>query len=226
MSPKIKRHSSFEGHPGCRTTWRRAAASRVPSVRQAPLLAHVGVRAHAPAFPAPVPQQAAEMLMPKKNRVAIYELLFKEGVMVAKKDVHLAKHPELADKNVPNLHVMKAMQSLKSRGYVKEQFAWRHFYWYLTNEGIQYLRDFLHLPPEIVPATLRRQTRPETARPRPKALDGERPARLARGEADRDTYRRSAAPPGADKKAEAGAGASADFQFRGGFGRGRGQQPQ
>ncbi|KAG9335771.1 hypothetical protein JZ751_003682, partial [Albula glossodonta] len=89
------------------------------------------------------------MLMPKKNRIAIYELLFKEGVMVAKKDVHLAKHPELADKNVPNLHVMKAMQSLKSCGYVKEQFAWRHFYWYLTNEGIQYLRDFLHLPPEI-----------------------------------------------------------------------------
>ncbi|KAB1688351.1 hypothetical protein FNE69_29230 [Klebsiella pneumoniae] len=25
------------------------------------------------------------MLMPKKNRIAIYELLFKEGVMVAKK---------------------------------------------------------------------------------------------------------------------------------------------
>ena len=50
------------------------------------------------------------MLMPKKNRIAIYELLFKEGVMVAKKDVHLAKHPELAEKNVPNLHVMKAMQ--------------------------------------------------------------------------------------------------------------------
>ncbi|KAL4675457.1 hypothetical protein H8959_009602 [Pygathrix nigripes] len=110
-----------------------------------------------------------QMLMPKKNRIAIYELLFKEGVMVAKKDVHMPKHPELADKNVPNLHVMKAMQSLKSRGYVKEQFAWRHFYWYLTNEGIQYLRDYLHLPPEIVPATLRR-SRPETGRPRPKDL--------------------------------------------------------
>ena len=26
------------------------------------------------------------MLMPKKNWIAIYELLFKEGVMVAKKD--------------------------------------------------------------------------------------------------------------------------------------------
>lgn len=62
-----------------------------------------------------------------------------------------------------------SLQSLKSRGYVKEQFAWRHFYWYLTNEGIQYLRDYLHLPPEIVPATLRR-SRPETGRPRPKGV--------------------------------------------------------
>ena len=34
--------------------------------------------------------------------------------------------------------------------------------------GITYLRDFLHLPPEIVPASLRRQARTETARPRPK----------------------------------------------------------
>ena len=177
-------------------------------------------------FPAPAPDTATvAILMPKKNRIAIYELLFKEGVMVAKKDVHMPKHPELADNNVPNLHVMKAMQSLKSRGYVKEQFAWRRFYWYLTNEGIQYLRDYLHLPPEIVPATLR-HSRPETGRPRPKGLEGERPARLTRGEADRDTYRRSAVPPGADKKAEAGAGSATEFQFRGRFGHGRGQPPQ
>ncbi|ETE69094.1 Pikachurin, partial [Ophiophagus hannah] len=130
-----------------------------------------------------------------------------------------ALHPELADKTVPNLHVMKAMQSLKPHGYVKEQFAWRHFYWYLTNEGIQYLQDYLHIPPEIVPATLR-HNHPQTGRPRPKGLEGERPARLTRGEADRDTCRRSAAPPGADKKAEAGAGSSTEFQFRGGFGHG------
>ena len=25
--------------------------------------------------------------------------------------------------------VIKALTSLKSRGYVKEQFAWRHYYW-------------------------------------------------------------------------------------------------
>ena len=87
------------------------------------------------------------MLMPKKNRLSIYEYLFKEGVMVAKKDFHAAKHPEL--ENIPNLQVIKAMQSLKSRGYVNEQFAWRHYYWYLTNEGITYLRAFLHLPAEV-----------------------------------------------------------------------------
>ena len=47
------------------------------------------------------------MLMPKKNRVAIYEHLFKEGVMVAKKDFHAPKHPEL--ESVPNLQVIKAL---------------------------------------------------------------------------------------------------------------------
>ncbi len=44
--------------------------------------------------------------MPKKNLVAIYEHLFKEGVMVAKKDTHAPKHPEV---DVPNLQVMKTM---------------------------------------------------------------------------------------------------------------------
>lgn len=44
--------------------------------------------------------------MPKKNRVAIYEYLFKEGVLVAKKDFTAPKHPEI---DVPNLHVIKAL---------------------------------------------------------------------------------------------------------------------
>uniref|UniRef100_G1PZV8 Small ribosomal subunit protein eS10 n=1 Tax=Myotis lucifugus TaxID=59463 RepID=G1PZV8_MYOLU len=157
-----------------------------------------------------------------KEPVAIYELLFKEGVMVAKKDVHMPKHPELADKNVPNLHVMKAMQSLKSRGYVKEQFAWRHSYWYLTNEGIQYLRDYLHLPPEIVPATLRR-SRPETGRP--KIWTGS-DLRFTGGEADRDTHRgRVMCPsPHPPRRMPAGAGAGSTTKpLRGGFGHGRGQ---
>merc|ERR1711920_1180806 len=76
----------------------------------------------------------------------------------------IPKHNEL--EKIKNLEVIKAMLSLKSRGYVRENFAWRHYYWYLTNEGIQYLRDFLHLPPEIVPATLRKATKaPEAPKP-------------------------------------------------------------
>jgi len=56
----------------------------------------------------------------------------------------------------PIFRIIKALTSLKSRGYGKEQFACRHYYWYLNNEGIQYLRNYLHLLPEIVPSTLKR----------------------------------------------------------------------
>jgi len=153
------------------------------------------------------------MLMPKKNRLSIYEHLFKEGVMVAEKDFNAPKHPEL--ESVPNLQVIKALTSLKSRGYVKEQFAWRHYYWSLTNEGIQYLRDYLHLPPEIVPATLKRQAPRET---RPRTSAAPRAGGVAK-EADRDAYRKA----GEDKTGAAGPG-SAPMQFRGGFGRGKPQE--
>ncbi|XP_053205256.1 40S ribosomal protein S10-like [Panonychus citri] len=95
------------------------------------------------------------MLMPKNNKIAIYEYLFKEGVMVAKKDPTIPRHPCL--NSVTNLQIIVTMRSLASRGLVKEQFAWRHYYWYLTNEGIAFLRNFLCLPAEIVPATLKRK---------------------------------------------------------------------
>jgi len=156
------------------------------------------------------------MLMPKKDRVLIYEHLFREGVLVAKKDFFLSPHPDFEESNVKNLHVLKALKSLKSRGYVKENFTWSHYYYSLTNDGIQYLRDFLHLPPEIVPATLKRSTRPSETRPRPKV---DEPRRAYQG--DRDAYRQGGM---ADKKADAGAG-SAGFEFRGGFGRGKGGAP-
>ncbi|GBP17104.1 40S ribosomal protein S10 [Eumeta japonica] len=161
-------------------------------------------RRETPGLPTIWRQSLREML---KNRVAIYEYLFKEGVMVAKKDYHAPKHPDL--EKIPNLQVIKAMQSLKSRGYVKEQFAWRHFYWYLTNEGIEYLRIFLHLPPEIVPATLKRSVRIDPVR---RGAAG-RPDAPARSAEDRSAYRRTpAAPPTHDKKADVGPG-SADVEF-------------
>merc|ERR1739840_70961 len=156
----------------------------------------------------PLNSQKISMLMPKKNQRAIYEHLFKEGVMVAKKDPHAPKHPEL--EAVPNLHVIKALTSLKSRGYVKEQFAWRHYYWYL--------RNYLHLPPEIVPSTLKRQVRPD-ARARPSAGSG-RPTFGDKPSDDRASYRRAPGGSNGDKAGAAGPG-SAPMEFRGGFGRGK-----
>ncbi|ERM96440.1 40S ribosomal protein S10-1 [Amborella trichopoda] len=167
------------------------------------------------------------MLIPKKNRNEVYKYLFQEGVLHAKKDYNLEKHPNI---DVPNLHVIKLMQSFKSKEYVRETFAWMHYYWYLTNDGIEYLRTYLNLPSEIVPATLKKSVKPGGRplgppgdRPRgPPRFDGERP-RFG----DRDGYRGGPrGPPGefGDKE-----GAPPEFQpsFRGpggrpGFGRGAG----
>lgn len=80
---------------------------------------------------------------------------------------------------------------------------------YLTNEGIEYLRAYLHLPPEIVPSTLKRAARSETARPRPTAMP--RGGDASKSTEDRSSYRR--APGGApDKKGDVGAG-SGDVEF-------------
>jgi len=71
--------------------------------------------------------------------------------MVAKKNTRGINHHMLTE--IPNLHVLELMKSLKSRGYIKENFNWRWYYWTLTDEGVEYLRNFLHLPVDIVPAT-------------------------------------------------------------------------
>lgn len=92
------------------------------------------------------------MLVPKANRLAVYSYLFKEGLIVAKK-TPVGDHPEI---NVPNLQVVKLCLSLKTRGLVKENFCWAHHYFYLTDAGIEYLREYLHLPADIIPNTLKK----------------------------------------------------------------------
>ncbi|KAK6925871.1 Plectin/S10, N-terminal [Dillenia turbinata] len=161
------------------------------------------------------------MIIPEKNRREISKYLFQEGVCYAKKDFNLAKHPEI---DVPNLQVIKLMQSFKSKEYVRETFAWMHYYWFLTNEGIAFLRTYLNLPSEIVPATLKKTVRPggrplggpPSDRPRgPPRFDGDRP-RFG----DRDGYRAGPRGPPGEFGGEKG-GAPADFQpsFRGSGGR-------
>eukprot|EP00011_Vannellida_sp_DIVA3-517-6-12_P011898 CAMPEP_0114611670 /NCGR_PEP_ID=MMETSP0168-20121206/4236_1 /TAXON_ID=95228 ORGANISM="Vannella sp., Strain DIVA3 517/6/12" /NCGR_SAMPLE_ID=MMETSP0168 /ASSEMBLY_ACC=CAM_ASM_000044 /LENGTH=170 /DNA_ID=CAMNT_0001822651 /DNA_START=62 /DNA_END=574 /DNA_ORIENTATION=- len=98
------------------------------------------------------------MIITKKDRVAICKYLFEEGVLVAKKD-YTINHPKI-EPAVKNLHACKLMQSFKSKGYVNETFSWQYYYYYLTDEGIQFLRDFLHLGEEVVPNTLKK---PRTA---------------------------------------------------------------
>ncbi|KAL9658118.1 hypothetical protein ABK040_013031 [Willaertia magna] len=91
------------------------------------------------------------MYIPTEDRLAIMQYLFKEGVLVAKNDLRLKTHPNI--QGVKNLYVVKLLKGFATRGLVKEQYAWRHHYWFLTNAGVNFLREYLHLPPNIVPAT-------------------------------------------------------------------------
>eukprot|EP00922_Rhytidocystis_sp_ex-Travisia-forbesii_P061380 GHVS01090992.1.p1 GENE.GHVS01090992.1~~GHVS01090992.1.p1 ORF type:complete len:165 (+),score=42.93 GHVS01090992.1:108-602(+) len=139
-------------------------------------------------------------LIPKKNKKAIYEYLFREGVIVVQKDGRIEKHPEVgqAEKeedsiSVPNLHVMMSLKSLESRNYVTEKFNWQHHYYFLSNDGIEYLRDYLHLPPSVFPATLTKKS-----------------------------SGRSGGGGGGGDRRERGEGITDDWRPRGGFGRGGG----
>ncbi|OMJ26085.1 40S ribosomal protein S10 [Smittium culicis] len=124
--------------------------------------------------------------------------------MVAKKDFNAPSHPAVP---VRNLEVIKAMQSLNSKGFVRTQFSWQHFYYTLTDEGIEYLRAYLNLPAEIVPATFKKPIKAQTSRIGGR---GERDGDFRR---DRDEYRRRN-----DASKE---GATGEFkpEFRGGYGR-------
>ncbi|KAF9342301.1 hypothetical protein BGX26_007841, partial [Mortierella sp. AD094] len=48
--------------------------------------------------------------------------------------------------------------------YVKTQFSWQYYYYTLTDAGIEYLREYLHLPSEIFPATFKKTARPSAPR--------------------------------------------------------------
>ena len=171
---------------------------------------------------------------------------------MAKKDFNLPKHGDIDTKNLfvraganySNYHckdtdscfqVVKACQSLTSRGYLKTQFSWQYYYYTLTPEGLDYLREWLHLPAEIVPATHIKQQRSH-APPRGMMGGDDRGERRGGGRGERRDgerrgergdreggYRRR------EDRGEGGkeGGAPGEFAptFRGGFGRGRGAPP-
>ncbi|PIA46936.1 hypothetical protein AQUCO_01500456v1 [Aquilegia coerulea] len=133
------------------------------------------------------------------------------------------------------------MQSFKSKEYVRETFAWMHYYWYLTNDGIEFLRTFLNLPSEIVPATLKKSAKP-LGRPMG-GPGGDRPRGPREGDrprfGDRDGYRgaprggqgefggeKGGAPPEYNPSFRSGAGGRPAFgRGGGGYGAGSGAGP-
>ena len=47
------------------------------------------------------------------------------------------------------MHAMMLLRSLASRNYLTEVYNWRWHYYFLTNEGIEFLRAELHLPAQV-----------------------------------------------------------------------------
>ena len=98
--------------------------------------------------------------------------MFAEGTIVIYKDVYQPKHSDALE--ISNHEVMLLLQSFASRGFVTEVFNWQYYYYILTDEGIKYLREYLGLPEDIVPATLKKTTvNAVRSTPRPNRFDGD-----------------------------------------------------
>jgi small subunit ribosomal protein S10e len=57
--------------------------------------------------------------------------------------------------DIPNLHCFLVMRSLLSRKFVTEVFSWQWHYYFLKNEGVKFLREYLGLPADVIPNTHR-----------------------------------------------------------------------
>ena len=89
------------------------------------------------------------VLVPLKEKVKLYTFFLKEGVFACRKD-NTTNHEYL---QIPNLHCFLVMRSLVSRGMATEIFSWQWHYYFLSKKGVEYLREYLGLPANIVPNT-------------------------------------------------------------------------
>lgn len=71
--------------------------------------------------------------------VKMRKYLFHEGVCLVEAKSN-ALHPDL---QIPNDQVMKFMRSCLSRHIVEKVFVWRHAYFFLTDVGVNVLREEL-----------------------------------------------------------------------------------
>merc|ERR1712151_914763 len=118
------------------------------------------------------------------------------------------------DTTTRNLFVIKLMTSLKSRGYVKEQFNWQWYYWFITDEGIEYLRKYLNIPAEVLPKTYKQPKVPD--RPIGGGFGGRGGRGFGGGDGGGRGYGRGGPRRGDDRVRDA-------YRGGGGFGGGRGR---
>jgi small subunit ribosomal protein S10e len=159
--------------------------------------------------------------VPKKSRDDVYRYFFTEGVVVCEKNRLGHWTGELGGKKfrVPNIQVMQLMKSLKSRSLIKEQYAWRHFYWFLPDNGVEFLRKYLHLDASVVPNTQKKTK--ETEEYERDSRDRET---SGRGRGRGRGFGRGRGGFGDDRKEYQRSGEEGRGRGRGrGFGRGRGR---
>ena len=110
------------------------------------------------------------VLVPTKEKVKIYTYFLQEGVFACKKD-NTSKNETL---DIPNLHCFLVMRSLISRKFATEIFSWQWHYYFLTPEGIKYLREYLGLPATVIPNTYKVSTENNDEEQKEEGEEGER----------------------------------------------------
>ena len=110
------------------------------------------------------------VLVPLKDKVKIYTYFLQEGVFACKKD-NTSKNETL---EIPNLHCFLVMRSLISRKFATEIFRWQWHYYFLTPEGIKYLREYLGLPATVIPNTYKISTENNDEEQKEEGEEGER----------------------------------------------------
>lgn len=89
------------------------------------------------------------MRLSTNEMIKIKSYFFKEGVCLVE-DRTEDPHPDLG---INSKEVMKMFKSLVSKGIARKTFVWRHAYYFITQAGIEMLKDEFCLEEEEFPLT-------------------------------------------------------------------------
>lgn len=96
--------------------------------------------------------------IPRAVYKAIYAYLFRNGSLALKEYGRVGEVQAITYINSDGekcaakyLHVNCVLKSLESREYVRDTYAWRHHYYFLTEKGENFIRSELDLTDDIKP---------------------------------------------------------------------------